>query len=38
MNDMYKFNGIAVEDGHDIITDNWYGWFPKDYFEVIEKV
>ena len=38
INDMYKFNGIAVENGIDISNENWYGWFPKDYFEVIEKV
>jgi len=38
VNNMYKFNGIAYKDGQDIYSDNWYGWFPKDNFKVIEKV
>ena len=38
MNSMFKFNGIGIEDGNEIYSDNWYGWIPKDCFEVIEKV
>ena len=38
MKDMYKFNGIAVEDGVDLYSENWFGWFPGDYFSVIEKL
>ena len=38
INNMYKFNGIAYNNGDDIYSDNWYGWFPKDSFKVLEKV
>ena len=38
MGNMYKFNGIAYENGHDLYTDEWYGWFPEGKFKVIEKL
>ena len=38
INDMYKFNGIAIENGKELYSENWFGWFPKDYFKVIKKV
>ena len=38
MSNMYKFNGIAFENGEDIYTENWFGWFPDNGFSVIEKL
>jgi len=32
---MYKFNGIALNNGQEIYTENWYGWFPENSFKVI---
>ena len=38
MGNMYKFNGIAVEDGVDLYNENWFGWIPEDCFKVEEKL
>ena len=38
MSNMYKFNGIAFENGEDIYTENWFGWFPDNGFSVIKKL
>ena len=38
MNNMYKFNGIAVKDGIDLYSENWFGWVPKEYFEILSKI
>ena len=38
MGNMYKFNGIAYENEQDLYGDNWYGWFPREYFKVVRKV
>lgn len=38
INNMYKFNGIAIDCGKEIYSESWFGWFPKEQFEVIEKV
>lgn len=37
MNNMVKLNGIAFEEGKDLLTENWYGWLPLDGFTVIEQ-
>lgn len=38
MGKMYKFNGIAVEDGKPLYSENWFGWFPENGFYVINKL
>lgn len=38
MSNMYKFNGIAIEDGKPLYSENWFGWFPENGFKVISKV
>lgn len=39
INNMYKFNGIALDENYnELYSENWYGWFPKEYFKVLEKV
>lgn len=38
MNNMYKFNGIAVDNGELLYSENWYGWFPENGFCVINKL
>ena len=38
MGKMYKFNGIAVEDGEPLYSENWFGWFPENGFYVINKL
>ena len=35
MNNMYKFNGIAINDNELLYSENWYGWFPENGFRVI---
>ena len=37
MNNMYKFNGIAVEDNQELYTESWFGWLPENSFTVIER-
>ena len=36
ISNMIKLNGIAVEDGRDLYTENWFGWIPADLFKVIK--
>ena len=38
MNNMYKFNGIAIKDNTELYSENWFGWIPKEYFEIIDKI
>ena len=38
MGNMYKFSGIPVENGQDIYSEEWFGWFPEGKFKVIEKL
>lgn len=38
MGNMYKFNGIAYENEQDLYFEDWYGWFPREYFKVVRKV
>lgn len=38
MGTMYKFNGIAIDNGTPIYSENWFGWFPENGFTVISKL
>lgn len=38
MGTMYKFNGIAIDNGTPIYSENWFGWFPENGFSVIDKI
>ena len=38
MNNMYKFNGVAIENDEPIYSEGWFGWFPDNGFEVIKKL
>lgn len=38
MSNMYKFNGIAYENGENLFAENWFGWFPENGFSVKERL
>ena len=35
MSNMYKFNGVALDNNQPIYSENWFGWFPEEGFKVI---
>lgn len=35
MSNMYKFNGVALDNNKPIYSENWFGWFPEEGFKVI---
>ena len=35
MSNMYKFNGIALDNNQPIYSENWFGWFPEEGFKVV---
>jgi len=37
INNMIKFNGIAIEDGKELFSESWFGWLPEDKIKVLSK-
>ena len=37
MGNMYKFNGIAYNNGEDLYNESWFGWFPENGFKILER-
>ena len=35
MSNMYKFNGVALDNNQPIYSENWFGWFPEEGFKVV---
>ena len=35
MSNMYKFNGVALDNNQPIYSENWFGWFPEEGFNVV---
>lgn len=35
MSNMYKFNGVALDNNQPIYSENWFGWFPDEGFKVV---
>ena len=38
ISNMVKLNGIAVDKGRDLYTENWFGWIPSELFKVIKII
>lgn len=37
INNMYKFTGIAVDNNTELFNESWFGWFPEEFFEIVER-